>query len=75
MLSLYHRAERTVSDRTQDAALLFGRVLVAALLLPSGIEKLLALSKFNTSLARSGVPYAEVWAVLNVAIEVLGLSL
>ena len=65
-------AERTGSDRTQDAALLFGRVLVAALLLPSGIEKLLAFSKFNTSLARSGIPYAEVWAVLNVAIEVLG---
>ena len=72
MLSLYHRGERTVSDRTQDAALLFARVLVAALLLPSGIEKLLGFSKFSTSFARCGVPYAEVWAVLNVAIEVLG---
>jgi len=65
-------AEWAVSNRIQDAALLFGRVLVAALLLPSGIEKLLDFSKFSTSLARSGIPYAKVWAVLDVAIEVLG---
>jgi putative oxidoreductase len=61
-----------VSDRTQDAALLFGRVLVAALLLPSGIEKLLDFSNFTASLARSGIPYAKVCAALDVAIEVLG---
>ena len=59
-------------SRSEDAALLFGRLLVAALLLPSGIDKLLHFSKFAASLSTKGVPYAKVVAVLNVAIEVVG---
>jgi putative oxidoreductase len=61
-----------VLNRTEDAALLFGRLLVAALLLPSGIDKLLHFSRFSASLAAKGLPYAKVLAGLDVAIEVLG---
>src|SRR4051812_50198954 len=49
----------TVLSRSEDAALLLGRLLVAALLLPSGIDKLLHFSKW-------------VVAVFDVAIEVVG---
>ena len=59
-------------NRSQDAALLFARLLIAALLLPRGIEKLLNFSRFAASLASKGLPYSKVWAVLDVAIEVLG---
>src|SRR3954447_23931394 len=58
--------------RSEDAALLFGRLLIAALLLPSGIERLLGFSKFAASLAAKGLPYAKVLAALDVSIEVLG---
>ena len=61
-----------VLSRSEDATLLFGRLLVAALLLPSGIDKLLHFSKFAASLATKGVPYAKVVAVFDVAIEVVG---
>ena len=61
-----------VLSRSEDAALLFGRLLVAALLLPGGIDKLLHFSKFAASLATKGVPYAKVLAVFDVAIEVVG---
>ena len=58
--------------RSDDAALLFGRLLIAALLLPSGIEKLLGFSKFAASLSAKGLPYAKVIAGIDVGIEVLG---
>jgi putative oxidoreductase len=58
--------------RSDDAALLFGRLLIAALLLPSGIEKLLGFSKFAASLSAKGLPYAKVLAGIDVGIEVLG---
>ena len=58
--------------RTNDAALLFGRLLIAALLLPSGVEKLLGFSKFAASLSAKGLPYAKVLAGIDVGIEVLG---
>src|SRR4051812_22995363 len=48
------------------------RLLVAALLLPSGIDKLLHFSRFVGSLAAKGVPYAKVVAALDVAVEVVG---
>ena len=46
-------------NRTEDVALLVARLLVAALLLPSGIDKLLHFSRFDASLAAKGVPYAK----------------
>ena len=58
--------------RSDDAALLFGRLLIAALLLPSGIEKLLGFPKFASSLSAKGLPYAKVLAGIDVGIEVLG---
>jgi putative oxidoreductase len=58
--------------RSDDAALLLGRLLIAALLLPSGIEKLLGFSKFASSLSAKGLPYAKVLAGIDVAVEVLG---
>ncbi|HZA94393.1 MAG TPA: DoxX family protein [Gemmatimonadales bacterium] len=59
-------------NRSQDAALLLARLLVAALLLPGGINKLLNFSKFAASLAAKGVPYSKLVAMLNVAVEVVG---
>ena len=59
-------------SRGDDLALLVGRVLIAALFLPSGFIKLMSFSKFAASLAAKGLPYPEVWAVLAVAVELLG---
>jgi putative oxidoreductase len=58
--------------RSEDAALLIGRVLIAALFLPSGYGKLMAFSSFATSLASKGVPYPEIAAGLLGAAEFLG---
>jgi putative oxidoreductase len=57
--------------RSEDAALLFGRVLIAALFLPSGYGKLLAFSSFAASLASKGVPYPEIAAGVLIAAEFL----
>ena len=59
-------------DRVNDFILLLGRLLVAALFLPSGISKLLNFANFAKSLADKGLPYPEYWAAAAVAIEVLG---
>jgi putative oxidoreductase len=58
--------------RINDAALLLGRLLLAALFLPSGISKAMGFAPFAASLASKGLPYAEAWAAAAVAIEVLG---
>ena len=42
--------------RSEDAALLFGRLLIAALFLPSGFNKLMTFSAFAASLAAKGLP-------------------
>jgi hypothetical protein len=47
-------------NRSQDAALLLARLLIAAL------------SKFAASLATKGVPYSKLVAMLNVVVEVVG---
>ena len=59
-------------SRSQDGALLLGRLLVAALLLPSGLNKLLTFSAFASSLGAKGVPYPALVAAVVVAAEVLG---
>jgi putative oxidoreductase len=64
--------EENVFNRSEDVALLVGRLFLAALFLPSGFDKLLHFSKFASSFASKGLPYPEIWAVLGVAIEVLG---
>ena len=59
-------------DRANDAVLLVGRLLMAALFLPSGIGKALSFAPFASSLADKGLPYAEALAAAAVAIEILG---
>jgi putative oxidoreductase len=61
-----------VINQREDIALLAGRLLLASMFLPSGLEKLMSFSKFAATLAAKGLPYAKVWAVLGVAVEVLG---
>ena len=59
-------------SRTDDLALLMGRVFVAALFLPHGFHKLMTFWSFAASLGAKGVPYSNAIAVLVVVAEVLG---
>ncbi len=59
-------------SRSQDGALLLGRLFVAALFLPSGFNKLMTFSAFSASLAAKGMPYPTVAAGLLVTAEFLG---
>jgi putative oxidoreductase len=59
-------------SRSEDAALLLGRLFVAALFLPSGYNKLTAFSSVASSLAAKGLPYPEIVAGILVAAEFLG---
>jgi putative oxidoreductase len=59
-------------NRVNDAVLFVGRLLLATLFLPSGINKALGFAAFSASLAAKGLPYADGWAIAAVAIEVLG---
>jgi putative oxidoreductase len=59
-------------QQVNDAFLLLGRLLLAALFLPSGISKVLGFGAFTASLAAKGLPYSEAWAAAAVTIEVLG---
>jgi putative oxidoreductase len=58
--------------RREDAALLFGRLLIAALFLPSGFNKLMTFSAYAASLAAKGLPYPTLVAGVLVAAEFLG---
>ena len=59
-------------SRGEDAALLVGRLFVAALFLPSGIHKLMTLSVYTASLKAKGLPFPLIWAVVLVGAEVIG---
>ena len=59
-------------SRTDDLALLMGRVFVAALFLPHGFHKLMTFWSFAASLGAKGVPYSNAIAVLAVVAEILG---
>ena len=61
-----------VLNRTDDLALLMGRVFVAALFLPHGFHKLMNFWSFAASLGAKGVPYSNAIAVLAVVAEILG---
>lgn len=61
-----------MTDRSQDFALLLGRILIAALFLPSGLGKLMTFGAFTASLDSRGVPLAPALGAIGVAIEVLG---
>ena len=55
-----------------DGILLLGRILMAALFLPSGIGKLFDFASFASSLATKGMPFPEGFAAAAVLIEVFG---
>jgi putative oxidoreductase len=59
-------------NRANDALLLLGRLLMAALFLPSGIGKAMDFGPFAASLADKGLPYADALAAAAVAAEILG---
>jgi len=59
-------------QQVNDTFLLLGRLLLAALFLPSGISKAMGFGAFAGSLAAKGLPYSEAWAAAAVAIEVFG---
>ena len=59
-------------NRSQDAALLIGRLFVAALFLPSGFHKLMTFPAFAASLGSKGLPFPTVLAAAMVALEFLG---
>ena len=59
-------------SRSQDGALLLGRLFVAALFLPSGLNKLVTFSSFAASLGAKGVPFPTFASAIIVAAEVLG---
>src|SRR3954465_8414299 len=59
-------------SRGEDVALLLGRLFVAALFLPSGVNKLTTFSAYAASLAAKGLPYSTVIAAVLIAAEVLG---
>jgi len=60
-----------MSSRTNDVALLFARIAIAALFLPSGLAKLSSLGGFTAMLAAKGMPVPDLLAVLAVAAEIL----
>ena len=66
------------SLRSDDYTLLIGRVAMALLFLPSGVEKLLHFDRFVGLLASRTLPFGthllfpEVWAILAVATEIAG---
>ncbi|GGF75773.1 membrane protein [Azorhizobium oxalatiphilum] len=55
-----------------DLARLVGRLLVAALFLPSGVGKAMNLAGFTGMLAGKGVPFPEILAILGAAAEIVG---
>lgn len=59
-------------SRSEDVALLLGRLFVAALFLPPGLNKLLTFPSYAVSLAAKGLPYPTVIAAMLVAAQVLG---
>jgi putative oxidoreductase len=61
-----------VLSRSEDLALLTGRLFVAALFLPSGFHKLVTFSAYVASLKAKGLPFPILWAVVMVATEFLG---
>jgi len=59
-------------ERTNDALVLLGRLLMATLFLPSGIGKLLEFQTFAARPTLQALPFGgTAWAAAAVAIEVL----
>ncbi len=59
-------------QRLDDLALLVGRLLVAALFLPSGVSKAMNIAGITGMLASKGVPFPAVMGILATAVELGG---
>jgi putative oxidoreductase len=64
--------DAAVLSRSEDAALLLGRLFVAALFLPPGVSKLLAFPTYAAWLGTHGLPYPTLAAAAMVAAQLLG---
>jgi putative oxidoreductase len=58
--------------RGEGVILLLGRLVIAALFVPSGFSKLMNLAGFGQMLAGKGLPVPIAWAVAAALIEFLG---
>jgi putative oxidoreductase len=61
--------DRVVAGTAGDAIWLVARCLIGGIFVQSGFGKLMALDAFAASLAKSGVPMAEIMAVIGAAVE------
>ncbi len=61
-----------VSEAGHDAVLLAARVAMAAIFLPSGLQKITHIGAFGAMLAQHGVPGAAVLAPLGACVELFG---
>ena len=59
-------------SRSEDVALLLGRLFVVALFLPPGVNKLLSFPTYAAWLAARGLPYPTLIATAMVVAQVLG---
>ena len=59
-------------SRSEDVALLLGRLFVAALFLPPGVNKLLSFPTYAAWLGAHGLPYPTPIAAAMVVAQVLG---
>jgi putative oxidoreductase len=64
-----------VSEASHGGMLLVARVAMAALYLPSGVQKLTHLGAFAASLAQHGVPFATALAPIGAGVEFIGAVL
>jgi putative oxidoreductase len=60
------------AERSRDALLLLGRILMGGIFVMSGYGKLIGLSAFAASLEKNGVPFASVMAVIGASVEFFG---
>lgn len=57
------------SNPRQDVSLLLGRLFLAALFLPAGVEKALTFEAFSGAMAAKGLPFPEAATALTIAVE------
>jgi putative oxidoreductase len=60
------------STTGEDVIVLLGRVALGAIFVKSGLQKLMALSAFASSLASRGIPQSSTWAVIGATVEFVG---
>jgi putative oxidoreductase len=60
------------AETHHDIALLIGRLLLAAVFLSSGFDKLMDMGKFTAGLASRGVPGSSVLGVIGPIVEFFG---